>query len=104
MIRLSTFEGRQKRVVDVDHFRKASQKVGAQHLHVLGQNGQFNSMLHQQLENLLFGLRLAIPVNGHMHERHLEHTAETLQIRMIGDDQWHLHRQLTALNPPEKVL
>ena len=55
VIGLGALEGRQERVVDVDHsmesirWIKALQKCRRQHLHVLGQDHQLDAVLGKQL-------------------------------------------------------
>ena len=48
VIGLGALEGGEEGVVDVDHGGEALQKAGTEHLHVFGQDHQFNAVLCQQ--------------------------------------------------------
>ena len=48
VVRLSTLERWQKRMVDVDHLGETLKEITAQHLHVFGQHRKFNLVLFKQ--------------------------------------------------------
>ena len=104
MVRLSALESWQKRMVNVDHLGETLEEITTQHLHVFGQHRQFNLVLFQQLQNPLLRFGLGVPTDRNTNKRDLKRRAQGFQIRMVGDHQGNLHRQLPASNPPEQVL
>ena len=91
-------------MVDVDHLGKATEKITAEHLHVLRQHRQVDGVILQQLQHALFRLGLGLPGDRHTLEMDTEAGTQHLKIRMISDHQGDLHRQFTALHPPEQIL
>ena len=104
VVRLSALERWQKRMVDVDHLGETLEEITAQHLHVFGQHRKFNLVLFKHLQDPLLRFRFGVPTDGNTNKRNLKGCTQGFQIRMVGDDQGNLHRQLPALNPPEQVL
>ena len=104
VIGLRALESRQKGVMDVDHIRETLQKITTEHLHVLGEHREFDPVLRQQLQHLLLSLRFSRLGDWNADKTNPEPSTKGFEIRVVGDDQRHLHRQFTALHPPQQIL
>ncbi len=103
VVRLRPLEGRQKRVVNIDHRGETAEEIGTEHLHVLGQHGQFDAVLLQQRQHAGLGLGLGGGRHRHASKGHAELLAEGFQVGVVRHHERHLHGQFTTASTPKQI-
>lgn len=105
VVGLGTLERGQERVVDVDYLAGHDlAKLGREDLHVAGQDDKLDFVLLDQLEDLRFLLLLGILVDRQVVEFDAVALGESLELRVVRDDDRDLDAELLGLVAEEKVV
>ena len=104
-VRVCALEAGKERVVDVDDTTgELLAQLRAQHLHVTGENDQFNVVCFDNLEHTCFeGGFFFGGGNGHPFEGNIEELCGVREIWVVSQDQWHVNIEVTISSAIEKI-